>query len=94
LRIVGSLWPEGIAQQVHQQHNIEPDEVDAVLTGQPHFRRVEESHRAGEHVYAALGQTDAGRYLVVFFTPTPDEHARILWARDMRRAERKLYEQT
>ncbi len=94
MKIVGSLWPEDTAQQVHQQHNVEPDEVDEVLTHQPQFRRIEESHHAGEHVYAALGQTEAGRYLVILFTPTAEEQARILWARDMRRAERKLYEQT
>jgi len=94
VKIIGSVWPDGIAQQVHQKHNIDPDEVDEVLTGQPHFRFVEESHRTGERVYAALGQTQAGRYLVVLFMHAPDERARILWARDMRRAERKNYEQT
>jgi uncharacterized DUF497 family protein len=94
VKIVGSIWPEGIAQQVHQKHNIDPDEVDEVLTGQPHFRLVEESHRAGERVYAGLGQTQTGRYLVILFLHTPDGRARILWARDMRRTERKNYEQT
>lgn len=93
LRIVGCVWPEGIAQQVHQRHNIEPDEVDEVFTDRPHFRLVEESFRPGEAVYVALGQTGAGRYLAVFFTLTSDERARILWARDMRRGERMKYEQ-
>ncbi len=94
MRIVGCVWPDGIAQQVHQKHNIEPDEVDEVLTGQPHFRFVEESYRQGEAVYAALGQTQAGRYVVIFFVHSPDEQAHIIWARDMRRAERWQYEQT
>ncbi|MGQ9503049.1 MAG: BrnT family toxin [Anaerolineae bacterium] len=93
MRIVGCIWPEGIARQVLQRHNIEPDEVDEVLTGRPHFRFVEESFRRGEAVYVALGQTETGRYLAVFFTLTPDERARILWARDMRRSERMKYEQ-
>ncbi len=94
MRIIGCVWPEGVAQQVHQQHNIETDEVDEVFTGRPHFRFVEESFRAGEALYVALGQTEAGRYLAVFFTLTPDERARIVWVRDMRRAERLRYEQT
>ena len=94
MKIVGSVWPEGAAQQVHQQHNIDPDEVDELLIGQPLFRFIEESHRAGERVYAAFGQTQAGRYLVAFFLHTPDDQAKILWARDMRRAERKRYDQT
>ncbi|PWH13595.1 MAG: hypothetical protein DDG58_13880 [Ardenticatenia bacterium] len=93
MRIVGCVWPVEVAQQVLQHHNIEPDEVDEVLTGRPHFRFVEESFRPGEAVYVALGQTEAGRYLAVFFTLTSDERARIVWARDMRRAERTKYEQ-
>ncbi len=78
---------------MRRRHNIEPDEVDEVLIGHPHFRFVEETFHPGEAVYVALGQTEAGRYLAVFFTLTLDERARILWARDMRRAERMRYEQ-
>jgi uncharacterized protein len=94
VKIIACTWPEGVAQHIRQQHNIDPDEVDEVFVSRPHFRCVEESHRVGEKVHAALGQTEAGRYLVVFFTHSQDEQARILSARDMRRAERKMYEQT
>ena len=54
------------------------------------FRFVESGHRRGENVYAALGQTEAGRYLIVFFIHKPDY--RILTARDMTDAERRRYE--
>jgi uncharacterized DUF497 family protein len=94
VKIIGCTWPEGVAQHIRQKHNIDLDEVDEVFTSHPHVRSIEESHRAGEKVYAALGQTEAGRYLIVFFTHTQDEQARILGARDMRRAERRKYEQT
>lgn len=44
-----------------------------------------------EDVYSASGQTDAGRYLVVFFIHKPGHIALILSARDMDLKERKRY---
>jgi uncharacterized protein len=43
-------------------------------------------------VYAALGQTGSGRYLIVFFVHKPDHRALILSARNMTAAERRRYE--
>jgi hypothetical protein len=45
----------------------------------------------GEDVYRALGQTDAGRYLVVFFIHKLTREALILSARDMDHKERRSY---
>ena len=45
----------------------------------------------GEDVYRALGQTDAGRYLVVFFIHKLTAEVMILSARDMDGKERKSY---
>ncbi|PIZ25726.1 MAG: hypothetical protein COY47_04380, partial [Chloroflexi bacterium CG_4_10_14_0_8_um_filter_57_5] len=59
----------------------------------PHVRFVEKGHRSGENVYAALGLTDGGRYLIVFFVLKRDGRALILSARNMSRAERRKYEQ-
>jgi len=53
---------------------------------------VESGHRPGEDVYAALGQTDAGRYLIAFFIHKPGHLALILSARDMDGKERRKYE--
>jgi uncharacterized DUF497 family protein len=44
-------------------------------------------------VYSASGQTDAGRYLIVFFIHKPNNTALILSARDMDKKERRRYEQ-
>ena len=41
---------------------------------------------------SAAGQTDAGRYLVVFFVYKADNTALVLSARDMDRRERRQYE--
>jgi hypothetical protein len=56
------------------------------------MRLVESGQRRGEHVYAALGQTEAGRYLVVFLVHKLDGRALVLSARDMTAAERREYE--
>lgn len=56
------------------------------------FRFVEKGYREGENVYAALGQTRAGRYLIVFFVHKVDQRILILTARDMTIAERRRYE--
>ncbi len=58
-----------------------------------HFRFVEKGHRPGENVYLAFGQTNAGRYLTIFFVYKKNHQALILSARDMTIAERKRYEQ-
>jgi uncharacterized DUF497 family protein len=47
--------------------------------------------RKGEDVYAALGQTDAGRYLIAFFIRKDDDRILPISARDMTHAERKRY---
>jgi uncharacterized DUF497 family protein len=45
----------------------------------------------GENVYRALGQTDGGRYLAVFFIYKRDRKALPISARDMDGKERKGY---
>lgn len=52
---------------------------------------MEKGERVGEDVYAALGRTAAGRYLIVFFIYKTTKQALILSARDMADKERKLY---
>ena len=91
MKITGLIWLEDIVQKLLQKHRVQPQEVEEVLSNLPRFFFVEKGHRQGENVYAALGQTGAGRYLVVFFARTKDGRALILSARDMTDAERKRY---
>jgi hypothetical protein len=57
----------------------------------PQFRFIEKGHRKGENAYAAMGQTEEGRHLIVFFYKH-DQNALVLSARDMTKDERRLYE--
>lgn len=69
-----------------------PEEVDQVLFSKAYFRKVQKGHMAGEDVYAALGQTEAGRYLVIFFVYKATSEALIISCRDMDEKERRQYE--
>ena len=69
LKIQGIIWLDDIIDKLATKHNVRQNEVSEVFSSQPYFRFVEKGHRSGENVYAALGQTKNGRYLIVFFTP-------------------------
>lgn len=92
MKIDGLIWFEDIVEKLNRKHNVQQDEVKEILSNKPNFRFVEKGHRAGENVYAALGQSYSGRYIVVFFVYKTDNSALILSARDMTKSERKLYE--
>ncbi|MCP4417915.1 MAG: BrnT family toxin [Chloroflexi bacterium] len=91
MRIKGLLWLDEIVDKLHYKHNVTQLEVREVLIGKPLFRFMEKGHRPNENVYLALGQTEAGRYLIVIFILKHDQRAFILSARDMTRSERKQY---
>ena len=46
----------------------------------------------GEHLYNALGQTNQGRYLSIFFIKKLNNKALIISSRDMNKKERQRYE--
>ncbi|MFP4033081.1 MAG: BrnT family toxin [Desulfococcaceae bacterium] len=85
------IWLPDIEEKLAVKHNVTQDEAEEVFFNQPHFRFVEKGHRRGEDVYAALGQTDSGRYLIIFFLRKPNRLALILSARDMDRKERRKH---
>jgi uncharacterized DUF497 family protein len=86
------VWLTEIANKVAAKHRVTLDEAEEVFFNNPRYRFVESGHRIGEDVYSAGGQTDAGRYLIVFFIYKGDNTALILSARDMDTAERRRYE--
>jgi len=93
VKITGLIWFSSIIEKLELKHNVKQDEVKEVFASHPQFRFVEKGHRSGENVYAALGQTNAGRDLIIFFVYKKDGRALILSARDMTRAERRKHEQ-
>lgn len=92
MKITGIIWLENIVEKLIWKHNVQEQEIIEVLNNKPFFRFVEKGHRQGENVYSAMGQSDAGRYLIVFFIYKTDQKALIVSARDMKKGERRYYE--
>jgi uncharacterized DUF497 family protein len=84
-------WRDEVEDKIIRKHGIWPAEVEQALANRPHVRFMERGHRPGEHLYAAFGQTDAGRYLAVYFILKPKNVALIVTARDMTTREIRTY---
>lgn len=92
VRIDGIIWLENVEQKIWEKHRVHPSEAEAVLEAGAHIRFVERGFRQGEDLYAALGQTDAGRHLSVYFIYKPQSReALVVTARRMTRKERRRY---
>lgn len=91
MKIMGLIWLEEIVEKLEVKHRVIPEEVEQVFRGRPGIRRMNKGHYRGEDVYRALGQTNAGRHLVVFFIHKTTHEALILSARDMDDKERRAY---
>jgi len=92
MRIVDLIWLPEFVDKLDWKHDVSPEEVDEVFFDAPYYRKVQRGHVRGEDLYAAFGQTDAGRYLVVYFIYKRTREALVISARDMTPAERGLYE--
>ncbi|MBN1795758.1 MAG: BrnT family toxin [Sedimentisphaerales bacterium] len=92
MKIKGIIWLDTIIEKINTKHGVSQEEVRQILQGRSVFRFVEKGYRRGENVYSALGQTRAGRYLIIFFVYKSDQRILILTARGMSVAERKRYE--
>lgn len=93
MKISGLIWLAEVVGKLERKHSVQQAEVHEVFVRHPQVRFVEKGHRAGENVYAVLGRTVAGRYLIVFFVRKPNGRALVLSAREMTDAERRRYEQ-
>ncbi len=87
------IWKEQFVDKIENKHQVNPDEVEQVLFSQPHVRRAQKGRVKGENLYVAYGQTDGGRYLIVFFIHKPPVSVLPISARDMTVSERRYYEQ-
>ncbi|GFP33705.1 hypothetical protein HKBW3S42_02044, partial [Candidatus Hakubella thermalkaliphila] len=52
MKIKGLIWFDDIIEKIKGKHNVQQQEVREILDNDPHFRFVENGHRAGENVYA------------------------------------------
>ena len=61
------IWLDRIVENLAWKHNVLPSEVEEVLSGSCKIFRKEAGRVEGEHLYNALGRTESGRYLSIFF---------------------------
>lgn len=91
MNIIECLWKDQFVEKLAQKHQVSVDEVEEVFGNAPRFDFVSKGHVVGENVYWALGQTNAGRYLTIFFINKGGGMAMPISARDMNTKERRRY---
>ena len=85
------IWIDKFVDKIESQPYVTTFEVEEVLRGKKTVRRIAKGDVQGEDVYLALGQTDAGRYLAVFFILKANRDVLPISARDMDSKERRRY---
>ena len=91
MRINRIIWYRRFVEKLWDKHRVEVHEAEEALLNHRRVRRVKRGHVQGEDVYLAMGQTDAGRYLSVFFVYKQSHDAVVISARDMDMGERREY---
>ena len=91
MRITGIIWLREVVDKLARKHHVTTDEVEEVLSVARHFRFIETGDVGGEDLYAAMGQTEAGRYLIIYFIYKATREALIVSAREMTRKEKRAY---
>jgi uncharacterized DUF497 family protein len=91
VRITDIIWKECYVEKLATKHGVTVDEVESVLLSKPFVRKMTKGRVRGENVYAAMGQTNAGRYLIVFFIGKKHGMALPISGRNMDASERRYY---
>jgi uncharacterized protein len=92
LKITGLIWLQDVVEKLARTHQVQEREVERFWKAGPASSSLKRVTGQEKMFTPALGRSDAGRYLAVFFVYTKDQRALILSARDMSDAERKRYE--
>ena len=91
MRITEIIWLTQFIEKIERKHGVSTDEVEQVFANRPRFRLIERGDISGENLYRAIGQTDAGRYLVTFFIYKGQNRALVISAREASSGEQKSY---
>jgi uncharacterized DUF497 family protein len=91
MKITNVIWLAQFVEKIEGKHGVSTDEVEQILDNPARVQFIERGNVIGEHLYRALGQTDAGRYLAVFFIYKGQGNALVVSAREANKRERKSY---
>jgi uncharacterized protein len=88
----GFQWDEGNSNKNFIKHKVWNWECEQLFFNTPLLILDDSGHSLVEKRWAAFGQTDSGRLLIIVFTKRSDL-LRVISARDMNHRERKYYEE-
>ncbi|HEY6233044.1 MAG TPA: BrnT family toxin [Pyrinomonadaceae bacterium] len=91
MRITNVIWVQQFVEKIERKHDVTRDEVESLFASQPSVRLVERGNIKGEDLYRAVGQTDEGGYLAVFFVYKKRGRALVISARDAAAKELRAY---
>lgn len=91
MKIKDVIWLDQIVEKLQRKHSVWQDEVEETFANRPRVKHIENGDISGEDLYRALGQTDSGRYLAVFFIYKGENQALVISAREMNQKEKKSY---
>lgn len=86
------LWLDVIEDKIIRKHHVDPTEVEEVFKDKPRYFFVEKGHVENEDLYSAIGITDNGRWLIVYFILKTDRQALVISARNAGTKEKNRYE--
>lgn len=91
MKITGFIWIGEFVDKLESKHNVYPEEAEQLFANNPKILKLNRGKFRGEDVFRALGRTEEGRYLVVFFIRKRTNEAITISARDMDPKERRSY---
>jgi uncharacterized DUF497 family protein len=91
MRIREVIWLTQFADKIEGKHRVSRDEVEQLFLNRPTFQFGERGNVPTEDLYRAIGQTNGGRYLIVFFIHKRGR-ALVISARDATKGERRHYD--
>ena len=91
MRITGIVWTESDVAHI-ARHEVAPEEVEEVLAAGPVWRRGRRHPETQRESVLALGQTEAGRYLVIVLSPRELGRARCVTAMEMSHKVRRYFD--
>ena len=86
------IWLKRFVEKIERKHHVTRHEVYELFLNKPIFHFAELGDIRGEDPYRAIGQTDAGRYMTVFFILKSRGRALVISARDATKGERRRYD--
>lgn len=89
-KLHGFDWDKANINKNKEKHNVEYRECEEIFTNKPLVFIEDKQHSQSENRWGALGKTNKGRQLAVYFT-IRNEKIRIISARDQGRKDKLAY---